>query len=271
LGGGCIHVLQLYCENNQLGAFFMPPAAFAPAVSERIFVALDFDDAAQAVRLVQQLGEHALAYKVGLQLLTAQGPGLVRELVAADKQVFLDLKLFEIPSSVAAAVAAAGRLGVSCVTVHASAGSAVLKAAVLAARPFAQLRVLALTVITSMDEAALAEVGVAGGMQDQVTRLAGLALAAGCHGVVASPQEARLLPALLPVGMLIVTPGVQLQADAASDHVRQSSPLQAMQAGATHVVMGRAIAGAHDPLAAFKAACTQVARALDTPKECPQP
>ena len=174
--------------------------------AERLFVALDFASAGPARRLVGQLGSHAVAYKVGLQLLTAEGPALVRELVAAGKQVFLDLKLFEIPNSVAGAMAAAGELGVAMVTVHASAGTDVLRAAVQAARPYPGLRVLALTVITSMDAPGLAEVGVPGSVEDQVLRLARLAAAAGCHGVVASPQEAAVLRAVLPTPMLIVTP-----------------------------------------------------------------
>ena len=126
----------------------------------RVVVALDFESGHAAMSLVGQLGQAASFYKVGLQLLTAEGPSVVRQLVASGKSVFLDLKLFEIPTSVAGAVRAAGQLGVSIVTVHASGGSAVLRAAVEAARPFPQLKVLALTVITSMQAQDLQEVGV---------------------------------------------------------------------------------------------------------------
>ena len=146
---------------------------------------------------------------MGLQLLTAEGPSIVRWLVGQGKKVFLDLKLHEIPNSVASAVTVAGSLGASMVTVHASGGSAVLRAAVKAAEPFPQLQVLAVTVITSMAEQDLAEIGVHGSVLAQVERLAALAAAAGCHGVVASAQEAARLRQVLPARMLIVVKSPQ--------------------------------------------------------------
>jgi orotidine-5'-phosphate decarboxylase len=145
------------------------------------------------------------------------------------------------------------------VTVHASAGSAVLRAAVEAARPFPHLQVLALTVITSMGEHDLAEVGVSGSVLEQVERLALLAAAAGCHGVVASPREAMLLRQSLPPAMLIVTPGTQLAGEAKSDQARTATPSQAMLAGATHLIVGRSITRASDPVVAFLAICSEVA------------
>jgi orotidine-5'-phosphate decarboxylase len=220
-------------------------------MSGRVIVALDVERHEQATRLVEQLGAAAGFYKVGLQLLTAAGPAVVRELVDARKQVFLDLKLHEIPNSVAGAVAAVGALGVSMVTVHASGGAAVLRAAVQAARPYPNLRVLALTVITSLRDAELAEVGVPGGVEAQVLRLARLAAAAGCDGVVASPREASLLRTALPAGALIVTPGTQLPGEVANDQARVASPAEAIGAGATHVVIGRSITQAADPRAVF--------------------
>jgi orotidine-5'-phosphate decarboxylase len=229
---------------------------------QRVIVALDFADAAQARSLVAQLGDAAPAYKIGLQLLTAEGPALVRELVGQGKQVFLDLKLHEIPQSVAGGVAAAGALGVAMVTVHASAGSAVLRAAVEAARGYPQLQVLALTVITSMDDADLREVGVDAGVAQQVVRLAMLAAQAGCHGVIASPLEAQLLREHLPPGMAIVTPGTRLGGDAATDQVRTATPGDAIRSGASHVVMGRSVTRAKDPVVPFSEACAQVAAAL---------
>ena len=231
--------------------------------SERVIVALDFATAQQAIGLVKQLGDPASHYKVGLQLLTAAGPSVARELVTMGKQVFLDLKLFEIPNSVAGAVTAAGHLGVNMITVHASAGSAVLAAAVAAARPFARLKVLALTVITSMSEQDLAEVGVAGTVAQQVLRLAKLSIEAGCHGVVASPLEAALLRKVLPEGSLIVTPGVRLLENSAFDHVRTDTPAVAMRAGATHVVIGRSIICAGNPADAFAAVCAQLQVPMD--------
>jgi orotidine-5'-phosphate decarboxylase len=229
--------------------------------SDRVIVALDFGSEAEAMALVEQLGAAASAYKVGLQLLTAEGPSIVRWLVGQGKNVFLDLKLHEIPNSVASAVTVAGSLGVSMVTVHASGGSAVLRAAVKAAQTFPQLQVLALTVITSMGEQDLAEIGVQGSVLEQVERLAALAAAAGCHGVVASAQEAARLRLVLPSKMLIVTPGTQLEGEAKNDQARTATPSQAIEAGATHLVMGRSIARAASPVAAFASICDEVAKA----------
>ncbi|MEO8154813.1 MAG: orotidine-5'-phosphate decarboxylase [Rhizobacter sp.] len=227
---------------------------------ERIIVALDFANAPTALQLVAQLGDEAVFYKIGLQLLTAEGPALVRQLVAQGKQVFLDLKLHEVPNSVAGAVAAAGALGASMVTVHAMGGSAVLRAATEAARPYPQLRVLALTVITSMRDADLAEIGITASVDAQVLRLARLAADAGCHGVVASPNEAAALRVGLPREMLIVTPGTQLPGDAATDQARTATPAEAIRAGSSHLVIGRAIARSADPRATFAAVCSQVAQ-----------
>lgn len=230
----------------------------------RVIVALDFENGSRARQLVAQLGAAASFYKIGLQLLTAEGPLLVRELVAQDKKIFLDLKLHEIPNSVAGAVTAAGVLGASMVSVHAMGGAAVLKAAVDAARPFPELRVLALTVITSMGEPDLLEIGVHASIDEQVLRLAKLASVAGCHGVIASPREAGLLRSTLRPEMLIVAPGTQLPGEAKNDHARTATPAQAIRAGATHLVTGRSISSAVDPSAAFAAICDQVLEAVRT-------
>lgn len=221
---------------------------------DRVIVALDVPSEAQARAIVGALGDAAHFYKIGLQLLTAAGPGLMRELIDAGRCVFLDLKLFEIPNSVAGAVRAAGAHGVSMVTVHASAGSTILRAAVEAARPWPALKVLALTVVTSLRDADLREVGT----DAQVLRLARLAQAAGCHGVLASPHEAALLRAVLAPRMLIVTPGIQLTGEAASDQARAATPTHAIRAGATHIVLGRSITQAADPREAFAAVCDEV-------------
>jgi orotidine-5'-phosphate decarboxylase len=231
--------------------------------NDRVIVALDFGNAAEAKALVEQLGAAATSYKVGLQLLTAEGPSMVRWLVGQGKKVFLDLKLHEIPHSVASAVTVAGSLGVSMVTVHAFGGSAVLRAAVKAAQPFPHLQVLALTVITSMEEQDLAEIGVRGSVLAQVERLAALAAAAGCHGVVASAQEAARLLQILPAKMLIVTPGTQLVGEAKKDQTRTATPAQAIAAGATHLVVGRSIARAASPATAFGSICNEVAQATE--------
>lgn len=219
-----------------------------------VIVALDFDSADEARALVGRLGPQASHYKIGLQLLTAAGPALAADLAASGRQVFLDLKLHEIPNSVASAVRAAGRLGATMVTVHASGGPAVLRAAVEAARPFPQLRVLALTVITSLSDADLPAIGLAPSVRDQVLRLARLAAEAGCQGVVASAQEAAWLRGELPPGALIVCPGIQLPTSGATDQARIATPGAAARAGASHVVIGRGIAAAPDAAAVFRAA-----------------
>jgi orotidine-5'-phosphate decarboxylase len=219
-----------------------------------VIVSLDFDSSAEAMALVGQLGAESDHYKVGLQLLTGSGPQVVRDLTSQGKHVFLDSKLHEIPNSVASAVRAAGKLGVSMITVHASAGSAVLRAAVAAAEPYRQLKILGLTVITSLSDADLPEIGLAPSVKDQVLRLAALAGSAGCHGVVASAQEAAYLRSALPSSTLIVCPGIQLSAATATDQARVASPAAAAKAGATHIVLGRAIASASEPAAAFRAA-----------------
>ena len=218
-----------------------------------VIVALDYESSAEALALVRLLGQEATAYKVGLQMLVEEGPELVRTLVGMDKSVFLDLKTHEIPNSVAGAVRAAGKLGVAMVTVHASGGSAVLQSAVAAAAPFPGLKVLALTVITSLKDADLPEIGLEPSVQNQVVRLAQLAVANGCHGVVASAHEAHMLVKLLPAGTLIVVPGIQLVGSAASDQARVSSPKFAAAAGATHIVVGRAVTAAEHPQEAFRA------------------
>jgi len=227
-----------------------------------LIVALDVDSGDAAREIVDALGADAGFYKIGLQLLTADGRALAHELVAQGKQVFLDLKLYAIPNSVAGAVMAAGRLGASLVTVHASAGSSILRAAVAAGRPFPGLQVLALTVVTSLRDEDLHEVGLACGVQEQVLRLARLAEQAGCHGVVASPQEAALLKSTLGPAMLIVTPGIQLAGEAATDQARATTPAAAVRAGATHLVVGRSVAQAGDPRAAFAALRHQVEQAF---------
>ncbi|MFE9465606.1 orotidine-5'-phosphate decarboxylase [Streptomyces virginiae] len=228
------------------------------AGDDRVIVALDFADRRSAEVLVERLGDACGSYKIGLELLTAAGPGLARDLVARGREVFLDLKLFEIPNSVAGAVRAAGALGASMVTVHGMGGTGIMAAAVEAAREFPRLRVLALTVVTSMTATDLADIGVGAGAEEQVLRLARLAMGAGCDGVIASPREAGPLRALLGPQPLIVTPGVTLgPAEGGAGvhlggHARPGTPGAAFAAGASHVVVGRSVARAADPVAALR-------------------
>ncbi|MEU2714271.1 orotidine-5'-phosphate decarboxylase [Streptomyces sp. NPDC007205] len=225
-----------------------------------IIVALDCDNRATAERTVDRLGDECRFYKVGLELLTVAGPDFVKHLVAQGKEVFLDLKLFEIPHSVAGAVRAAGALGVSMVTVHGMGGTGILAAAVDAARAFPGLRILALTVVTSMTGEDLADIGVGDSVEEQVLRLARLAAKAGCHGVIASPQDAAVLRSTLGTDALIVTPGVTLPGDAPADHARPGTPRAAIAAGASHVVVGRTVTRAADPAAAFRLVRTSLDR-----------
>lgn len=234
----------------------------------RVIVALDVSTEAQARAIVDVLGNTAQHYKIGLQLLTAAGPALLRELVGAGREVFLDLKLFEIPNAVAGAVRAAGERGVSMVTVHPSSGSAILRSAVEAARPWPALKVLALKVVTSLRDADLREVGIDAGTEAQVLRLARLAQAAGCHGVVASVRGAAMLRDALDARLLRVTPGIHLAGPGGSDQARTATPARAMRAGAIHIVLGRSITQAADPQAVFAAVCDEVDTAAGHPHLC---
>jgi orotidine-5'-phosphate decarboxylase len=225
-----------------------------------IIVALDYHNRATAAHVVERLGDECGFYKVGLELLTAVGPNVVKHLVARGKKVFLDLKLFEIPNSVAGAVRGAGALGVHMVTVHSMGGTGILSAAVDAAGDFPDLRVLALTVVTSMTDADLADIGVSASTKQQVLRLAGLADRAGCHGVIASPQDVAGLRSVVGSEALIVTPGVALAGDSPAEHARPTTPRAAIAAGASHVIVGRTITRAADPLAAFRRIHADISR-----------
>ena len=194
------------------------------------------------------VGDSAFCYKVGMQLYTAEGPQLVRDLVAGGRRVFLDLKYHDIPNTVAAAVTEAARLGVSMLTVHASGGSRMLRAATdAAAKVNPGLMVLAVTVLTSLDDRDLDELGVHGRVQDQVLRLATLAAASGCQGVIASAREASELRSELDEEFVIVTPGVRPAGAHYGDQARVVTPAEAIAAGATHIVVGRPIIEAADP------------------------
>ena len=215
---------------------------------DRLIVALDVPSAAQARQLVQAIGESATTYKIGKQLFTAEGPQLVRELVASGRKVFLDLKFHDIPNTVAGAVRSAAELKVSMLTVHASGGSKMLKeAAEAAAQSSAKPTVLAVTVLTSMADADLHEIGVAGTVLTQVLRLGALARQAGCGGLVASAKEAGDLRRELGEGFAIVTPGVRPAGSATGDQARVVTPRDAIAAGASHLVVGRPIIEAADP------------------------
>lgn len=229
---------------------------------ERLIVALDAPDAARAQKLVRQLGESVSFYKVGKELFTAEGPLIVRELVDEGKKVFLDLKFHDIPNTVAGAVRSAAALGVSLITVHASGGAQMLKAAAeAAAESEAKPTILAVTVLTSLSGEDLQEIGVTGTVEAQVLRLAALALQSGCGGIVASAQEAAHLRQSLGAGFKLVTPGIRPAGSDTADQVRVVTPEAAIRAGADYLVVGRPITAASDPVAAAKAIVRQIERA----------
>ena len=214
---------------------------------EQLIVALDVSSTAQAQKIVSSLGDAVSLYKVGMQLYTAEGPSIVRELVASGRRVFLDLKYHDIPNTVAAAVREAGKLGVSLLTVHGSGGSKMLRAAAEAARESnPAMKIVAVTVLTSMDQDDLNEI-MHGNLGEQVVYLAGLALRAGCHGVVSSAREVRAMRERLGNEFLVVTPGVRPAGAAHDDQARVVTPTEAIAAGSTHLVVGRPITGALNP------------------------
>ena len=225
---------------------------------ERLIVALDVSSASDARRIVAAVGDSAFTYKVGMQLYTAEGPSVVRDLVASGRRVFLDLKYHDIPNTVGAAVREAGQLGVSMLTVHASGAGKMLRAAVEAASSTPGMMILAVTVLTSMDEQELAAIGVSDNMADEVIRLARLAISSGCHGVVSSPREASRLRAELGDRFAIVTPGVRPAGGKMGDQVRVATPAEAIAAGASHIVVGRPITEAADPAAAARAILEEI-------------
>jgi len=231
-----------------------------PDSRDRLIVALDVSSAAAAQKIVAAVGDSARIYKVGMQLYTAEGPQVVRDLVASGRQVFLDLKYHDIPNTVAAAVKEAARLRVSMLTVHASGGGAMLRAAVDAARNTnASAMVLAVTVLTSLDRRDLENAGVRGSVVDQVSRMAALSIANGCHGVVASAQEAATLRAELGDDFLIVTPGVRPAGSGHGDQARVATPSEAIASGASYIVVGRPITEAADPAAEAREILAQIA------------
>jgi orotidine-5'-phosphate decarboxylase len=223
---------------------------------DRLIVALDVPGLAEAEAVLERLEGVVSTFKVGAQLFTAAGPSAVERVRKRGGRVFLDLKFHDIPAQVAGAVREAARLGVSLLTVHASGGSEMLRAAAGAAaeavrdRP----RVLAVTVLTSLDRATLQrELQVPVSVEGQVVHLAGLARAAGCDGAVASPQEARQLRRVMGPGWLIVTPGIRPAGADAGDQARTATPEAARRAGADYIVVGRPITAAPDPAAAASA------------------
>ena len=217
----------------------------------RLGVALDTSDRGEVVRLAKLLQGRVGTVKLGLEAFTASGPDLVREISDLGTPVFLDLKLHDIPNTVERAARNAARLGVAMLTVHASGGEAMLKAAVAGASAAERPPlVLAVTVLTSLDDAALVELGIPGGAAQRVSAWAQLARRSGCGGVVCSPREAAAVRALVGSGFLLVTPGIRPAGEAAGDQRRVATPASAVAAGADILVIGRPITASPNPASA---------------------
>lgn len=239
----------------------MTPPASKPSLSpkDRLIVALDVSSAADAQRLVSTIGNSAAIYKIGKQLFTSEGPGLVRDLVGSGRKVFLDLKYHDIPNTVASAVRVAADLNVHMLTVHASGGSKMLRAAAeAAAETSSKPLVLAVTVLTNLADEDLREIGISAPTQDQVVTLAKLAQKAGVGGLVASPNELKALRQAIGQEMKIVTPGVRPAGSDKGDQSRIATPAEAIANGADYIVVGRPITAAQDPAAAARAILEEI-------------
>jgi len=221
--------------------------------NKRVIVALDVPDIAGALALATRLDPRLCRVKVGKELFTAAGPAVVDALHQRGFEVFLDLKYHDIPNTVAGACRAAARLGVWMLNVHASGGEAMMRAArdAVAAVSRPPL-IIGVTILTSLGDADLEQVGFNGSASDAVVRLARLARACGLDGVVCSAQEAPALRQATGEDFLLVTPGIRLAGDARGDQVRVVTPPEAVRLGASYLVIGRPITGAADPIATLE-------------------
>ena len=231
----------------------------------KLIVALDVDDIGKARELFKSLNGVAGMFKVGMQLFTAVGPSIVREIVASGNRVFLDLKYHDIPNTVAGAGIEAARLGVSLFNVHASGGGEMMKRAAEAVAEVSEReglrrpKIIAVTLLTSADAEVLKEIGINNNSTSQVSKLAELASKSGLDGVVASPLEvAEIRRAVGNPEFLIVTPGVRPLAAAANDQRRIMTPSDAILAGSNYIVVGRPIIESPDPVAAARAILSEI-------------
>jgi orotidine-5'-phosphate decarboxylase len=243
-------------EGNKLGFAATNRNAQDPLAEarQRLIVALDAPNAVAAIKLVERIDGACRWFKVGLELFSAAGPAIVEQLTVRGYSVFLDLKFHDIPNTVAGAVRSAAGLGARLMTVHATGGPAMLGAAQAALEGIANPpQLLAVTVLTSMDEAQLRSVGVERNPAEQVELLARMGLAAGLNGFVCSPQEVAALRAITgPEGVLVV-PGIRPVGGEKGDQKRTASPAEALRAGASYLVVGRPITQAAEPATAAEA------------------
>jgi orotidine-5'-phosphate decarboxylase len=237
---------------------------------DKLIVALDVDQADRGLELFEALCDWVGMFKIGMQLFTAAGPGLVRTIVSRGGRVFLDLKYHDIPNTVAMAGIEATRLGVSIFNVHAAGGNEMMKRTAEAVAETAQREnltrpmVIGVTVLTSVDQQTLQQIGIAGGTESLVTRLASLARDAGLDGVVASGQEIKTIrQTVLQSDFLIVTPGMRSASAISDDQRRTMSVGDAVKAGADYVVVGRPILAAPDPAEAARKLVDEIAASLE--------
>lgn len=235
----------------------------------KLIVALDLANGDEAREVAKRLSGQVGMFKVGSQLFTAAGPAIVRELITSGERVFLDLKFHDIPNTVAAASVQATLLGVSIFNIHATNGAETMlrtRAAVdevVAKEGIQKPAVIAVTALTSLDDATMGQIGVSDSVPEQVIRLAQLTNSAGLDGVVASPREiAMVRAAVTNEGFLIVTPGVRPAGAAQDDQKRVMSARDAIAAGADYLVIGRPVLAAQDPIAAIEAIVSEMADGL---------
>ena len=224
-------------------------------MKEKICLVLDVSSRREAMDLVRLLHDSVGMFKVGMQLFTAEGPALVREIIETGGKVFLDLKFHDIPNTVKNAAVEAARLGVSMMTIHTAGGAAMMQAVNSELRnKFGDARplVVGVTVLTSLDETSLQQIGIGSGMDAQVLRLARLAESSGLDGVVCSPREITMIRGAVSPGFRIVTPGIRLPTQSADDQQRTATPREAISAGADFIVVGRAVTNAPNPRVALE-------------------
>lgn len=239
------------------------------AAKDKLIVALDVDSASRALDLFAELRDIAGMFKIGSQLFTAAGPDIVRQIISQGGRIFLDLKYHDIPNTVAAAGVEATRLGVSIFNVHASGGAEMLKRTIAAVNEvclkegLATPKVIAVTLLTSIDQNTLARIGILDDPRSVVSSWAQLAADCGLDGVVASPLEIEIIRAAVDKpDFVIVTPGIRPAGDAADDQRRVRTAAEAIRAGADYLVVGRPILNAPDPAAAAKRIVSEIDAAL---------
>jgi orotidine-5'-phosphate decarboxylase len=238
------------------------------AAKDKLIVALDVETPDRALELVRQLHSVAGMFKVGSQLFTSAGPQIVKDIIALDSKVFLDLKFHDIPHQVAGAAHAAAELGVSLFTVHASGGSEMMRRAVESVSDVAERKqgvrskILAISVLTSIDATILSQIGITNTPEESVLRLVRLAENSGVDGVVASSQEITTIRRAVPKSsFLIVTPGIRPSTSEQEDQKRVATPRAAITAGASYLVVGRPITGAPNPVEAAHQIVAEMERA----------